>query len=129
VRVAISRNDPAAAQQKVPVTSYLLVSQPTITYKADGEVLAVEPVAVNPPSDDRSPWVLVSQWTSRLTSIALEMALPPLGGVWLDRKFGTVPVFMVVGMLVGFAVAMIHLFQMSRSGDGTSHDDSGEPRR
>jgi hypothetical protein len=70
---------------------------------------------VNEPSDERSPWAVLAEWTSRLTSIGLEMALPALGGYGLDRWLGTLPVFLVVGLLVGFAVGMTHLMRLAKS--------------
>lgn len=82
-----------------------------------------EPFAVNPPSDDRSPWALAMEWTSRVTSIALEMVLPPLGGIWLDRHLGLrLPIFLVAGVLLGFAVAMMQLFRLARTGAQRNHD-------
>ena len=53
-------------------------------------------------------------WVSRITTVALEMVLPGLIGLWLDRRWGT----SFIG-LVGFAVGMIlgfwHLLMMTRS--------------
>ena len=82
-----------------------------------------EPFAVNPPSDDRSPWALAMEWTSRVTGIAMEMALPPLGGIWLDRRLGMrLPIFLVAGVLLGFAAAMIQLCQLARASARRNHD-------
>ena len=54
----------------------------------------------------------------RLTSIALEMALPALGGFWLDRWLGTRGLFLIVGALLGIAVGMLHLLRLSKTGNG-----------
>jgi F0F1-type ATP synthase assembly protein I len=48
-------------------------------------------------------------------SIALEMILPGLVGLWIDRSLGTVMVFLVLGLAVGMAVAMLHLIRWTKS--------------
>ena len=52
--------------------------------------------------DDRSPWIKAMEWTTRLTTIALEMALPGVGGFFLDQWLGTRVVFLILGVLIGF---------------------------
>jgi ATP synthase protein I len=64
--------------------------------------------------DDRSPFVLALEWTSRITTIALEMVLPCLVGFWLDRRLGTWVLFAVLGAIAGFAAGMWHLIQLAR---------------
>ena len=43
------------------------------------------------------------------------MALPALGGYWLDAKLGTGFVFVVIGALLGFALGMVQLLQIAKS--------------
>jgi F0F1-type ATP synthase assembly protein I len=69
---------------------------------------------VEPPPDDRSPMAVALEWTSRITAIGLEMALPAGGGFWLDRRFQTTPIFSAAGALLGFAVGFYHLLQIAR---------------
>lgn len=57
--------------------------------------------------------VVAAEWTSRVTTIALEMVLPGLAGLWIDRKLGTVLVFLVLGVALGMTVGMIHLVRMT----------------
>ncbi len=64
--------------------------------------------------DDRSPMAVALEWSARLTTIGLEMALPAAGGYWLDRRIGTSPLFVVLGAILGFAVGMFHLLQIAR---------------
>jgi F0F1-type ATP synthase assembly protein I len=64
--------------------------------------------------DDRSPFALAVEWTSRITTIALEMVLPALGGFWLDQWLGTQAVFLILGALFGFAAAMWQLIQLTK---------------
>jgi F0F1-type ATP synthase assembly protein I len=66
------------------------------------------------PPDDRSPMTIAMEWTARITTIGLEMALPAGGGFWLDRRYHTLPMFAAVGALLGFAVGFYHLLQIAR---------------
>jgi hypothetical protein len=65
-------------------------------------------------SDDRSPLAVAMQWSARITTIALEMSLPGLGGFWLDQKLGTRPIFVILGVIVGFSGGLMHLIQLTK---------------
>jgi ATP synthase protein I len=56
------------------------------------------------------------EWASRISTIGLEFALPPLAGVGLDRWWGTGPWATVVGAVLGFAVGMMHILRVAREG-------------
>ncbi len=51
-------------------------------------------------------------WSARITTVALEMALPPLGGYWLDGKLATGYLLTVVGALVGMALGTVGLVRL-----------------
>jgi len=53
-------------------------------------------------------------WASRVSFLGLEFALPAILGDYLDRKMGTGPVGLLVGMVVGFAVGMSHILRIAR---------------
>jgi len=65
-------------------------------------------------SEDRSPTASAIEWSARLMTIGLEMALPAGGGYWLDLRIGTSPVFVIVGAVLGFGAGMSHLLQIAR---------------
>ncbi|MGB9887317.1 MAG: AtpZ/AtpI family protein [Moorellales bacterium] len=44
------------------------------------------------------------------TTMAVSLLLGFFGGRWLDRRLGTEPAFMVVGVLLGAALAFKNLF-------------------
>jgi F0F1-type ATP synthase assembly protein I len=67
------------------------------------------------PTDDRSRQAIAYSWASRIISISLEMVLPGLLGVWLDRKFGTRVLFTVIGFGLGLTLGMTHLLKIARS--------------
>ena len=48
--------------------------------------------------------------------LALEFALPVLGGVVLDRRLGTSPTLTLIGSALGFTVGMWHTLRLSRTG-------------
>lgn len=74
-----------------------------------GHVSAVKPQRV-----DFSPLAAAIQWTSRITSIALEMTLPAVLGFWLDHWLGTGFVFLLAGAVAGFCTAMLSLVRLGR---------------
>jgi hypothetical protein len=53
-------------------------------------------------------------WAARVTTIALEFALPPLLGFWADRWCGTVPWLSVTGAVLGFAAGMLHVLRLAQ---------------
>ena len=71
--------------------------------------------AVNDESDDRSPFAEAAEWTSHVTTVAAEMALPSLGGYWIDQRLGTKAVFLVLGALFGLALGIWHLLRLTKT--------------
>lgn len=64
--------------------------------------------------DGRSPLALGLEWSSKVTTVALEMVIPPAIGYWLDQRLGTPLLFLVSGAVLGFAVGLRNLLQMTR---------------
>ena len=73
---------------------------------------ATRSVAENHPKQD--PIALAMEWVAKITTVALEMALPAIGGGFLDRKFNT-SYWALIGVVVGMVVGMWHLLQMTRT--------------
>ncbi len=69
-----------------------------------------------PPPERRSNLSEGMEWASRISTVGLEFALPPLAGVGLDRWWGTSPWATVIGAVLGFAVGMMHLLRVAREG-------------
>jgi F0F1-type ATP synthase assembly protein I len=53
-------------------------------------------------------------WSSRITSIGFQFAVPVGFGWWLDRRWGTEPWLMVVGALLGFLTGTLALVQLAK---------------
>ena len=64
--------------------------------------------------DGRSPLSVGMNWASRITTLGFEFALPPLLGHYVDGRLGSNPVGLMVGMVLGFAVGMMHLLRIAR---------------
>jgi len=78
---------------------------------------------VTTPSDDPSPIAVAYQWATRIIVVALEMVLPGMAGLWLDRKLGTAVLFMLIGFGVGCTGSVIHLVQMTRADANRKSND------
>lgn len=63
--------------------------------------------------DDRSALAVATAWASLATTVALEMTLPALAGHWLDGRWGTRPLFVLLGAMLGLAIGLMHLLRMS----------------
>jgi len=49
----------------------------------------------------------------------MEMVLPGLVGLWIDRRLGTKAIFLMLGVALGFSSGLLHLIRLgqpSRSG-------------
>ncbi len=74
-------------------------------------------------SDDRSALAHAMVWTSRITTISMEMVVPGLVGLWVDRQLGTGPWLLIVGVIIGFFVGMWQLVKLGE----TTHGDHPSP--
>jgi F0F1-type ATP synthase assembly protein I len=64
------------------------------------------------PEDDRSAMAKAMSLVSQITAIALMMVLPALVGYFVDRGISTLPLFTVIGMLLGLAAAIYQLVKL-----------------
>jgi len=62
-----------------------------------------------------SPMAKAMAWTSRVTTISLEMVLPGLAGLWVDQKLGTEPVLLLIGMGLGFTLGIYQLVKLGEA--------------
>lgn len=69
---------------------------------------------MKPPEDKRPPMVVASQVLNEATSAAISMALFPLGGYWLDSRWGTTPWLSLTGAIIGFSVGLKLLVNLGR---------------
>ena len=62
----------------------------------------------------QTPVAAAIQWVSRITTVALMMVLPGIGGHWLDQRWGTSPWLLIVGAGLGLAVMLMELIRLSQ---------------
>lgn len=55
-----------------------------------------------------------TNWISRITTVTLEMILPGLAGLWLDKRLGT-GFLALLGFALGVALGIRHLIAMTKS--------------
>lgn len=65
-------------------------------------------------SDDRSLMAKAMSWSAMITSIAVEMSVPPLVGLWIDQKLRTRVVFVLLGAVLGMTVGLVHLIRLTK---------------
>ena len=63
--------------------------------------------------ESRPPMAIAMGWVSRITTISLSMVLPGVAGIWVDNQLGTMPVFVILGVILGFALGMYQLLQLA----------------
>ena len=64
------------------------------------------------PGRNLHPLAAAMEWVAKITTVGLEMALPAIGGAFLDRRLGT-SYWALVGAVLGFVCGMVHLLQMT----------------
>jgi len=68
-------------------------------------------------NDNRSPIMVGYMWATNVTSAAVEMVIPIVGGVWLDNKFQTKPLFILIGLFLGMTIMLLHLLKFAKTGE------------
>jgi len=61
------------------------------------------------PNDTRSPMAKALDLVSQITGIGLTAVLPALGGYFLDGWLGTKLLFVILGLVLGLALAGLQL--------------------
>ena len=72
------------------------------------------PPSMTPETDDRAGFAIASHWVSRIMTISLEMVLPGMVGLWLDRRTGTLPLLTIIGFGLGMTTAIWHLLRLTK---------------
>jgi F0F1-type ATP synthase assembly protein I len=67
-------------------------------------------------SERRSSVSIGIEWASRVSTVGLEFALPPLAGAYVDHRAGTTPWLTLLGVVLGFAAGMTHILRIARGG-------------
>ena len=62
---------------------------------------------------DSSFYAHLYQWAVRASAIAVEMVIPAVVGVGLDRLFGTVALFVILGVILGMTLGFWQLIKIA----------------
>ena len=76
---------------------------------------------VSPAPDSHSIVAKAYGWAARIMTVALEMVVPGVLGIWIDRQLGTVALFTVIGFGLGLSLGMWHLLRMTARKDVSSN--------
>lgn len=66
-------------------------------------------------SDARSPLAIGYMWATVVITMGIELALPVLLGAYLDFKLGTVCLFIILGVFLGFFIMVINFIKLMKS--------------
>jgi ATP synthase protein I len=66
--------------------------------------------------DRRSLMSLAVDGATKASMLGLEFAVPVFLGHYLDVRLGTNPLFLMVGMVLGFVLGMVHILRIAREG-------------
>lgn len=81
------------------------------------------PLGEPPPRlEDQSPQ---NQWLALLNLgwvFVATMALTVFGGLWLDKRYGTAPLFILIGVFLGFAASGYSFYVTLRKLNGVNGD-------
>jgi F0F1-type ATP synthase assembly protein I len=68
---------------------------------------------VSKATDKRSALSIGMEWSTRITAIGLEFALPALLGIGLDEWWKTSPWMTLGGAILGLVMGMFHVFRLA----------------
>lgn len=76
----------------------------------------------SPAPDSRSIVAKAYSWAAKIMTVALEMVVPGVIGVWLDRRLGTIALLTVLGFGFGLVLGLWHLLRMTARKEARSND-------
>lgn len=71
-------------------------------------------------------WGLLSQAMQLSWTLLFSLLLPLLGGIWLDRRLDTSPLFVLIGALLGILAATVGVARMVIRMFPQMHEDSSD---
>lgn len=66
-------------------------------------------------------------WSVRITMIGLEMALPVVGGVWVDIYWKTLPFGTILGLFLGIYIMFCSLMKIVKDAAKHEKEKAKEP--
>jgi Mn2+/Fe2+ NRAMP family transporter len=81
---------------------------------------------VRPAPDSRSIVAKAYGWAARTMTVALEMVVPGVIGIWIDRQLGTLALFTVIGFGLGLPLGIWHLVRLTARKNDSANVSSQE---
>jgi len=81
------------------------------------------------PPHDPPPIVIAYQWAARITTLAIEMVVPGLAGVWIDGRLGTKVLFTLAGFAAGITFAIWQLIKIAGQTTDERPEHKGPTKR
>ncbi len=72
---------------------------------------------------------LAMEWSTRITTISLEMVVPAVIGYWLDQRWGTHGTCLILGAVLGFSTAIYSLVKLAQSPIANRRSQRGQTGR
>lgn len=70
--------------------------------------------AMSSPSPERQPPMAIAmRWVTQISTGGFLLALPCLGGWWLDGQFKTSPWCLIAGGLFGLVMSFLHILSIT----------------
>ena len=63
------------------------------------------------PNEDVTTQALLLQLAAKASTVSVGMLIPPMLGIALDRLFGTIVLFLVIGVILGMAITFWQLLR------------------
>ncbi len=73
-----------------------------------------------------SPLAIGYMWSVRISSIGIEMGLVAYAGHWLDLRFGTSPILLLLASAFAMVLLFVHLMAIVKNSDSDSADGIGK---
>jgi len=80
-----------------------------------------------PPEDDRTAVAVAYAWATRIIALSASMVVPALVGAWIDQKLNTKIVFLLLGLALGVAAAVVQLMRIVKESNEKSQNRSSKP--
>lgn len=76
------------------------------------------------PPDRRPPMAKAMQWVSEISTGGFLLALPALGGWWVDGKLNSGPWCLIAGGAVGLVMSFLHILRVTGALDSNPKQKS-----
>lgn len=70
---------------------------------------------MKPGKNEENAWDLLARYGSLGLELVVAVLIGAGGGYWLDQKLGTLPLFLLIGFVLGSAAGFLNIFRLIAS--------------